>query len=43
MDTQTAGSAPMPNGVVIIKLHGHVRMGEPIDRFRNEIDGNLAQ
>jgi anti-sigma B factor antagonist len=43
MDTQTAGPAPTPNGVVIIKLHGHVRMGEPIDRFRNEIDGNLAQ
>jgi anti-sigma B factor antagonist len=43
MDSQNAASAQTPAGVTIIKLHGHVRMGEPIDRFRNEIDGNLAQ
>jgi anti-anti-sigma factor len=43
MDSPIAASAPTPSGVKIIRLAGHVRMGEAIDRFRNEIDGNLAQ
>ena len=38
-----SSTAPTPAGISIIKLSGHVRMGEAIDRFRNEIDGHLAQ
>ena len=36
-------SQPKPSGVKVIKLAGHIRMGEAIDRFRNEIDGEMAQ
>lgn len=43
MDSQKSASAAGPAGVTIIKLAGHIRMGEAIDRFRNEIDGHLAQ
>ena len=43
MDTPNVASAQVPAGVKVIKLSGHVRMGEAIDRFRNEIDAGLAQ
>lgn len=42
MDPRNAATAAA-SGVTVIRLVGHIRMGEAIDRFRNEIDGNLAQ
>ena len=42
METPNAAKS-VPSGVKVIKLAGHIRMGEAIDRFRNEIDGHLAQ
>jgi anti-sigma B factor antagonist len=43
MESSQPASQSTPSGVKVIKLAGHIRMGEAIDRFRNEIDGEMAQ